>query len=176
MFCMTSQGINRLMNVAIKTCCLTASALSVAVIVILSGCSADNSGLDKRYSVSGRVTYKGEPVQKGTIVFEPTNPAPPAGRHASSTIEDGKYALTTSGEGADGALAGDYNVLVLSSTVDMRPLAEGGKLVHQGDAAFQKIVKEGKSLVPQKYSKSETSGLKYKVEPRSQTKDWDLTD
>jgi hypothetical protein len=165
------------MNVAIKSCYLIASTLSVASIVILSGCGADNSGLDRRYAVSGRVTYKGAPVEKGTIVFEPTNPAPPTGRHASGTIENGGYSLTTSGEGADGALPGEYNVLVLSTTVDMTGLSkEMGGMVHQGDEKFQKIVKEAKSLVPQKYSKSETSPLKYKVEPKSQTKDFDLTD
>jgi hypothetical protein len=165
------------MNGSVKTCFVIASTLCVASAVALSGCGADNSGLDKRYSVSGNVTYKGAPVEKGTIVFEPTNPAPPVGRHASGTIENGHYALTTSGDGADGALAGDYKVLVLSTTVDMRGLAkESGGLVHQGDEKFQKIVKEAKSLVPQKYSKSETSNLTYKVEPRSQTKDFDLTD
>jgi len=165
------------MNVANNRCYLIAITLSVMCAVVIAGCGADNSGLDRRYSVSGRVTYKGEPVQKGTIIFEPTNPAPPAGRHSHSTLENGHYALTTSGEGADGALPGEYKVLVLSTTVDMTGLAKKtGGMIHQGDADFQKIVKEAKNLVPQKYSRSETSNLTYKVEPRSQTKNFDLTD
>ena len=175
--CSISEGNIRIMNAAIKKACLRAvSTLSVAVAVVIAGCGGDNSGLAQRYSVSGKVTYKGAAVPTGTIVFEPTNPAPPAGRHASGTIENGSYSLTTSGED-EGALPGEYKVLVLATTVDMRGLAkEKGGLMHQGDADFQKIVKEGKSLVPQKYAKSETSTLTYKVEPRSQTKDFDLTD
>jgi len=41
----------------------------LAVVGILSvlGCSDD--GLGKRYPVSGTVTYKGEPLKEGSIVF-----------------------------------------------------------------------------------------------------------
>ena len=43
--------------------------LTVPALWAISGCGDD--GLPSRYSVSGKVTYKGEPVQKGKISFVP---------------------------------------------------------------------------------------------------------
>ena len=121
----------------------------MALLVVL-GCSSDDTGLGRRYSVSGTVKYKGEPVPKGSITFEPTAKD---GRHATGTIENGSYKLSTSGAEGDGALPGDYKVIVISTTVDMTELAKkSGGLVHQGDTDFQKIVKNAKDLVPKKYS------------------------
>jgi hypothetical protein len=118
---------------------LIAVTLSFAAGVLVLGCSGDQSGLDTRYKVSGKVTYKGEPVPKGGVTFEPVTPA---GRHASGTIENGYYTLTTSTEG-DGALPGDYRVIIVATTVDMGDMAKkSGGLIHQGDADFQKAVKE----------------------------------
>jgi major membrane immunogen (membrane-anchored lipoprotein) len=149
-----------------------AMALSFAATVVILGCG-DDSGLDRRYKVAGTVKYKGEPVSKGTIAFEP---ASPSGRHASGYIENGAYTLTTAVDG-DGALPGDYKVVISSTTVDMTKLAKkSGGLVHQGDADFQKEVKEAKSLVPIKYARSETSGLTKKVEATANTINFELND
>src|SRR5262249_10107467 len=116
------QGKTRLMNAALRPCRSILIASSVAAIVVVLGCG-DDSGLAKRYPVSGTVKYKGELVPTGTIAFEPTNPAPPQGRHASGYIENGSYTLTTANEG-DGALPGEYKVVIISSGVDMRELAK----------------------------------------------------
>ena len=65
--------------------------LTVAGILCVLGCSDD--GLAKRYHVTGKVTYNGQPLKKGTIVFVPTDPE---GRGATGDIgEDGTYTLTT---------------------------------------------------------------------------------
>jgi hypothetical protein len=173
---MDSERMNRFMMPALKKCRPVAITLGVAATLVAVGCGGDDSGLDRRYKVSGTVKYNGEPVEHGTITFEPTNPAPPAGRHASGYIEKGSYALTTSING-DGALPGEYKVLISSSTVDMRELAKKqGGMVHQGDEEFQKIVKNAKSLVPIKYAKAETTTEKAKVEAKAQTMDFDLKD
>ena len=110
-------------------------------------------------------------------MFEPTSGLA-AGRHAQGTIENGAYSLSTSGEGTDGALPGDYKVVIIASGVDMRELAKKtGGLVHQGDADFAKEVKNAKALVPKKYSRSDTSGLTAKVAERNgQVIDFDLKD
>jgi hypothetical protein len=142
----------------------------------VGGCGADDSGLGKRYAVTGTVKYKGAPVEHGSITFEPAG-GTAEGRHATGTIENGSYKLTTTGEGGDGALPGNYKVIVIATSVDMRDLAKkSGGLVHQGDADFAKIVKEAKDLVPKKYSKSETSGLTAKVEAKSQEINFNLED
>jgi len=150
-------------------------ALSVVATVVVLGCGGDNSGLDRRYPVSGTVKYKGQPVAKGTIAFEPTDPV--KSRHASGFIENGSYTLTTSGEGGDGALPGDYRIAISASGVDMTGLAKKtGGLVHQGDADFKKVVEGAKALVPAKYARSESSGLTKKVEATTNRIDFDLTD
>jgi hypothetical protein len=172
---MDFERMNRFMSATLNRCGPGVIMLGVAATLVVVGCGDDNSGLAKRYKVSGTVKYKGEPVEHGTVSFDPTNPAPPAGRHASGYIENGSYTLTTATEG-DGALAGEYKVVISSSTVDMRDLAKKqGGMVHQGDEEFQKIVKNAKSLVPTKYGRAETTTLTAKVEG-SQSINFDLQD
>jgi len=150
-------------------------AWGVAVTVVILGCG-DDSGLAQRYKVSGTVKYKGAPVKKGTIAFEPVKPPLPEGRHASGFIENGSYTLTTANEG-DGALPGEYNVVISSSNLDVAPLAQKqGGVLHQGDAEHVKAIKGATSPIPMKYARSESSGLKAKVETRATTINFDLTD
>jgi len=81
-------------------------ALGLALVAPLSGCGS-NSGLE-RVSVSGAVTYRGEPVQEGRIRFVPR-----AGTIAPMTIEavrDGRYSTETSG----GVPVGSFRVEILS--------------------------------------------------------------
>lgn len=144
--------------------------------VVILGCSSDESGLERRYPVSGKVTYQGKPVTKATVVFEPSNPPLPKGRVANGFVEDGTYSMTTASEG-DGALPGEYKVVIFASDLDVTGLAkQQGGLLHQGDAEHQKAAKAAKSLIPQKYSKSDTSGLTAKVDPKSNKIDFNLTD
>jgi len=152
-------------------------AISIAVTAVIVGCG-DDSGLATRYKVSGTVKYKGELVPKGSIVFEPTNPPMPAGRVANGTIENGTYSLTTATPN-DGALPGEYKVIILSSDLDVADLAKQqgqGGLLHQGDAGHVKALKAAKNPLPQKYAQSDKTPEKAKVEARSNTINFDLTD
>jgi hypothetical protein len=150
------------------------AALVSLGLLALAGCGGDESGLPPRYSVSGYVKYKGEPVEKGTIVFEPNDVA--AGRVAQGTIENGYYKLTTSGEGGDGALPGDYKVVVMSKVVDMNAVEANRK----GGAGRQddvyKAEQKAERKVPKKYERSDTSKLTAKVEAHSNSFNFDLTD
>jgi len=162
------------MRISIARVSLALAALAGLALLALAGCG-DSSGLPQRYSVAGTVTYKGEKVQSGTIVFEPTDPT---GHHASGTIENGYYKLTTSGEGGDGALPGDYKVAIISKVVDNSGVeanrAKNGGAGRQDDV--YKAEKKAQFLIPKKYFQSTSSGLTYKVEPKSNTKDFELTD
>jgi len=150
------------------------SGLCTLALLVVVGCSSDDTGLGRRYPVSGTVKYKGEPVPHGSVTFEP---AGKDGRHATGTIENGAYKLSTSGSEGEGALPGDYKVVIIATTVDMTELAkQSGGLVHQGGPEFQKIVKNAKDLVPKKYSRSESSPLTAKVKEESNKLDFDLTD
>ena len=58
--------------------------------------------------VKGKVTYKGQPVTKGVVRFEPDG----YGRMASGQIgSDGTFVLTTLKEG-DGVVAGQHRVSI----------------------------------------------------------------
>lgn len=152
---------------------ITTGFITLSLIAVI-GCSSDDTGLGRRYPVSGTVKYNGEPVPKGSVTFEPVSKD---GRHATGTIENGSYSLSTSGAEGEGALPGDYKVIVISTTVDMRDLAkQSSGPVHQGGPEFQKIVKNAKDLVPKKYSRSDTSDLTVKVEAKTNTIPLELKD
>jgi hypothetical protein len=152
-------------------------ALSVSATVVVLGCGGDDSGLARRYKVTGKVTYKGASVPHGTVNFLPTKPPPPEGRAATGEIKDGFYSLSTTGN-SDGALPGDYMVAIVALDQDMAAAAsskaEGG-MVHQGDAAFQKAQKNAKHIIPTKYGLGETSGLKATVDA-AKVINFELTD
>jgi major membrane immunogen (membrane-anchored lipoprotein) len=174
---MDSQRMNRFMRSASKVLQSVAVALGVTAVVGVLGCGGDDSGLGRRYKISGKVTYNGAPVPQGTVTFVPTKPPTPEGRAATGTIKDGSYALSTTGND-DGALPGEYNVAIISMDIDMASAAsskaEGGR-IHEGDAAYQKAHKNAKKLIPTKYGVSETSGLKATVDG-AKTIDFPLAD
>lgn len=152
----------------------TVSALFAvaSAVVIVVGCG-DDTGLGKRYPVSGKITFKGEPLEKGRIDFIPNDLQ--NGRPATGTIEDGVFRLTTLTPN-DGALPGDYKVTVSALSVDNTAVEKtimeqgGGGRQHEIAMATQK----GKSLVPAKYSLADTSGLTATVGERSNSFTFDL--
>ena len=155
-------------------------ALSSAGLMIAAGCG-DDSGLDPRYSVSGYVTYKGEPVKKATISFVSTKPD---GRPATGSVVDGYYTLTTLNPG-DGAIPGTYKV-----TVDDRELDQG-KLRDEADALGKKkgitynqipqelqiaANKKVKGSLPGKYQIPSTTDVEKEVKEQSNKIDIELKD
>jgi hypothetical protein len=160
----------------LRMCGLRAAAVftGMALIVVL-GCG-DDTGIGKRYPVSGRVTLKGEPLKEGRITFQPADPE--KGRPAAGEIQpDGTYRLTTLTPG-DGALPGQYKVTVTAKKVDttevLKTVMEKGGGGRQHEIA--KANQAAKSLIPNKYSLADTSGLTAEVKEGSNTKDFDLTE
>jgi hypothetical protein len=79
--------------------------LFLAFAAVLAGCAGPTLS-----SVSGTVTYKGDKVKGGTLIFSPAgegaNPGPPS----SATVqEDGTFAVKTI-EGSGGAVVGKCTV------------------------------------------------------------------
>ena len=149
------------------------TALIAAMVIFTTFGCGDDTGLSKRYPVSGKVIYKGQPVEKGRISFIPTTAE---GRPAAGQVENGRYTLTTLVPN-DGAIPGTYKVTVTAREVDdseMKAIAKGGQFHH--DNAFAKAVKNAKALVPSKYALAETSGLEREVKGQSNSIDFDLTD
>jgi hypothetical protein len=153
-----------------------------AILLVVLGCSDD--GMGKRYKVTGKVTYKGQPVAKGTINFVPQTQG---NQGAQGQIEDGSYSLMTLSPG-DGALPGDYKVTVSSRQVDeaaAKAAAEeqakkkgvpgGYSMIPQDIQA--KFLKQAKMMTPMKYEAvSPENDLKATVTSGSNVFDFDLKD
>jgi hypothetical protein len=168
------------MNMRISSTRSLSSALAVSLVLLALGCG-DDGGLARRYAVSGKVIYKGAPVNKGAISFVPTTAE---GRGAAGQIEDGHYSLTTLDPG-DGAIPGKYKV-----TLDDRQLDEA-KLKAQADELGRRkgmklsmipqeyqaaALKKAKGVLPGKYQVASTSDVEVEVKPQSNRIDIELKD
>lgn len=137
---------------------------------MISGCGDD--GLGSRYSVSGTVTHKGQPIEEGAITFTPVDVN---GRPATGSIAKGKYSLSTIGTN-DGAMPGDYKVGISSRVPDLSKAQKNaektGGILRQDDVA--KAYAQAKGGVPPKFEVGETSGLTAKVGAKSNSINFDV--
>jgi hypothetical protein len=143
--------------------------------MIVLGCGPSDD-LGTRYHVSGTVTYKGQPLAKGRIVFVPEDPK--TGRTAASDIEAGSYALTTLADTPrDGALPGKYKVSISAIEVDLSKAMSGMVKGQQGMFKQQDVAQAKQtSLIPIKYRDPELSGLTTDVQTHSNTFNFNLED
>ena len=153
--------------------------LATSGLLTIVACGTSD-GLEKRYAVSGTVTYKGESLATGNIGFVPDV----SGAHAASgTIVNGSYTLSTLGD-RDGALPGKYKVTIFSKDIDETKATDlfkskveaKGKGIAVVPREFRaKLDKATKSNIPTKYNSPETSGLTAEVKG-SATINFELTD
>jgi hypothetical protein len=116
-------------------------ALSVIVLAAACGCESRPETLGTLVPVKGKVTYKGKPLEKGIVRFEPDG----YGRMASGNLQaDGTYTLSTVKNG-DGAVLGIHKVYVTG--VDTR-LAK--------DRAFKKYMQANGSTLTAEVSPEST--------------------
>src|SRR4051794_30018693 len=95
---------------------MTATTLASALGLLMFICCGDD-GLGKRYPVSGKVTYKNDPVANASIAFIASGENAEK-RGATGVVKDGYYTLSTLG-GDDGAFPGDYKVSITAREADM---------------------------------------------------------
>jgi len=124
--------------------------------LVATGCGSSGPVMGR---VSGEITYKGKPIEKGTITFISTDGVRP---NATGMIDSGTYAMTTT-EPGDGVVVGEYKI----AFSDINPEDYNTPL----PGAPRKAPKPG---LPKKYLNADTSGLTFKVEPGSQTKNFEL--
>jgi hypothetical protein len=143
---------------------------------ILPGCGDD--GLGKRYKVTGKVSYKGKPVEHGLICFITPEAA---GRSSTATISQGYYTLQTQ-EPGDGAFPGDYSVTIVSKSPDLESAAtqakaKGNTAAYTPPEFTVAAYKKAPDEVPAKYATvGSQNPLKAKVEAKSNEINFDLTD
>ncbi len=135
-----------------------AYALPVALVLLglcLTGCGGPREILGK---VSGKVTFQGEPVSEGLVIFSNTD----KGVYMTAKLgPDGSYAVKMA-EGS-GLPLGTYQVSITPPLVEV-PL--GPMLTPPKPRAFPNI--------PPKYRRNETSGLTLTVEQGDNTFDVDM--
>ena len=127
--------------------------LTLSLAVGSSGCGGP--GIDKPplAPVTGAVTFKGQPLAKGEIFFNPAE-----GRPARGAIENGQIVNVYTFVPGDGAPVGDLQVAVFATELD------------SSDPSGMAV----KSLIPEKYNDAAKSGLTAKVEAGKENK-LDLT-
>jgi hypothetical protein len=131
------------------------AALSIAAV---TGCGGERIVNPETVPVRGKVSYKGAPVPKGTVTFEPDQ-----GQAAVGEIQpDGTYQLSTFNPG-DGAVPGHHRVRIVANTADPTKIP--------GSSPGWTPPKD---LVPKKYDSVGTSGLEATVAKDSKEINFDL--
>ncbi len=128
--------------------------------LLMAGCGGkEETGNEATTPVTGTVTYKGAPVADASVALTPDSPPGPTpiGRGAfGRTNAEGKFTLMTF-VADDGAVPGAYKVSVTKIEGQTSGGAETGAddYVDPGQGPPPKP----KHLLPEKYSKTNTSGL-----------------
>jgi hypothetical protein len=154
-------------------------------LLVTASCGPADDGLGKRFPVSGKVTYNGNPLEKGNISFIPDDPK---GVGATGAIEGGSFTLSTGGKD-DGARAGKYKVIITSkedssakAKADFekaragRPSGAGGDVAIVPREFVTKAAATAKSLIPAGYGDPSTTTLTAEVKEQSNTIDFPLSD
>ncbi|MDB5339998.1 MAG: hypothetical protein JWN70_5617 [Planctomycetaceae bacterium] len=135
-------------------------------LVLIGVCSAHLAGCTpappkREYAeVMGTVKYQGKPVSKGSIVFQPESGAPVV----AELDAEGNYSL----EG----VIGPNDVMVRNPLPAAAAHTDDIKANKAAQAEYDKAVKSAK-IIPDKYS-STSSGLKFDVQPGTNSADFDL--
>lgn len=162
-------------NIA-KNCSAKLIAILSLGLIFLAGCSGGAEGEADRpetHKVTGKVTYKSAPVEGATVIFHPDGAD---GKAASAKTDNtGMFELMTF-ETGDGAVAGNYKVSItkMSAAAGAAVDMDSPDYVDPGSVSSEKS-SEPKHLLPEKYSKPETSGLTATV-PTAGELTFDLVD
>jgi len=158
------------------------SVLVVSIGLLAAGCGKRGSSGN---SVAGSVTYKGNPVTGGTMLFHGKDKDGKDKVFPASLGPDGNYSC-------QGVPAGDYTVTVDTKWLEnfgdaesmMKKMAQKAGLDGAGEKMPQNqgLAKEPKGgapkyvPIPPKYADKKTSTLTVKVESGNNSKDLPLTD
>lgn len=121
---------------------------AVGLAAAVGGCGSDRLDVAP---AKGKVTYKGKALEFGSVLFQPDKGPPARGQIQS----DGTFTLGTYGD-RDGAVIGKHKVEVRCSETQ-----KPGYAPPAGEEA-----PVGKSLIPAKYNRGETSGLTAEVKAK----------
>jgi hypothetical protein len=152
-----------------------AAVFLVAILAV--GCGAGGQPKPKTVKVTGKVTYKQQPVSGASVAFLGDGNIPPA---LGRTDAEGRFELTTSDPG-DGAVPGLHKVTVSKIVASSKPSSATGAASMEDMA--KKAAARGNqpppedsgptSLLPEKYSQAASTDLSYEVK-ESGTNDFNI--
>lgn len=133
----------------------TRFAFALGTIVLCLGCSKGGPDL---VAVKGKVLYQGKPVPRATVFFLSSK----GGVATGTADEQGQFSLATAGRA--GAVVGEHRVTVTALEGQQSSTAP-----EVGSAEYMARMKSAsskppKSLIPEKFGKPESSGLKQNVD------------
>lgn len=144
------------MHAMFAPCRWIASLACLLSLVAFTGCGGGGEVADRPATaeVTGKVTYKGEPVEGATVTFHSSSPD---GRGATGrTDESGNYQLTTF-EAGDGAIPGSYQVTVVKTVKEGELSEEETNAYYERGETPPPV--QTKELLPLKYKEAGSSGL-----------------
>jgi hypothetical protein len=154
-----------------------AAVLGIVWLVSLSGCS-DAGGTLNLARVKGKVLYKDQPLAGANVQFADAN-----GQIASgNTDSQGIFTLTTAGR--PGVLVGEHKVTI-TKLEEIEAAAAGKAPAQMTPEDMMRMQREGassgggpagppKSLIPEKYSQADTSGLSATVSENEAENDFEF--
>ena len=128
----------------------------VLISLIALGCNTGDAG---RASVSGKVTFNGQPIATGQIVFEPSG----SGRLGIAQIADGAYSMPPE----QGPTPGKYIVRI---TADRPTGKTAAPLASSGGQAPTQVYEQ---YIPAKYNERSELNTEIDAEPNI-VRDFDL--
>lgn len=144
------------------TRCTNRLPVLLAGIFLAAGCGGD-SGRDQRVPISGKVTYAGEPVTEGRIMFYPED----GRRMAMGAIDAaGHYELTTYDRG-DGAFLGTHKVVIDAVRENSAGPASPAEELQAEDPGFVR-------LVPSVYADRKSTPLTAEISEADDAMDFEL--
>jgi len=127
-------------------------------LAVMLGCGGEPDKI-KVVSVTGTVTFDGQPLGDAIVTFLPQTAQGVAA--AATTDASGRYTLQTAGVRKPGAAPGEYKVTIMKTEVkQLRTEAEALAQVNaQNPMAMPPPTTEAKHLLPEKYRLPAKSGF-----------------
>lgn len=139
-----------------------ARSFAASLLVLLCGAMfVGCDGRPSRVPVTGNVTYEGQPLKEGEIVFEVAGARSSRGKIVDGRIVD----VFTFEPGDGGAIPGRAKVAVYAT--GSAPAAAAATPADPGAAGpvSMDYMSGGASLIPARYNNPATSGLEYEISP-----------